>query len=97
MKGYDNGTGQLLSGGVALLGSAIAWLQPGVVFKGSVSQVHAVCSSGIGALAQAMNPAVASDCGEVSAATAVIALAAVAGAALLVWGGLRMHKPKVTS
>lgn len=92
---YDDGTGQLLSGAVLLVGSAIAWLQPGVLFKGSVSQAHGICSGALGAFAEALNPSVAASCSEVSTVTVVIALAALAGAGLVGWGFYRLNKPKV--
>lgn len=51
------------------LGMILAWIVapsvPGIIFHGSVRQVSSMCTSGVGALAQAMNAKAASGCSAV--------------------------------
>jgi hypothetical protein len=38
--------GRVIFGGLCVFGFVIIWMVPGVLFNGSVSQVHSLCSAG---------------------------------------------------
>ena len=61
---------------------------PGLLFKGSIDQVQGICSSGLGAMAQAANAAAAHSCSDASTAMTVLNIAMVAGILLLIAGGV---------
>jgi di/tricarboxylate transporter len=52
---------------VLLILATIALDRPGTIYKGSVTEVHGLCASGIGALAQAFSAQAQSNCGQASA------------------------------
>lgn len=89
---YARGTGIAALGTVLLIASAVGYWQPRTVFEASVSQAHGLCSSAAGEVGQAISAVVQTDCGQVGQAVAGIVLLALAGAALLGFGLLRMHR-----
>jgi hypothetical protein len=69
----------------ALVVAAVGYWAPHVVFAGSVSQVRNLCSSPLGAIAQASSTATAHSCSTASTVTTLFVLLALAGAALTAW------------
>ena len=78
-----NGRGRIIGGAVLLL----AWMVvPSISDDGvSLAQVHAECQSGL-AMAQAFDPGIGRDCGDVSNFFMFLNLGAVAGLLLVLWG-----------
>lgn len=78
-----HGRGRIIGGAVLLL----AWmLVPSISHNGvSIAQEHAECQSGL-ALAQAFDPSIGGNCGDVSTFYTFLTLAAVAGLLLVLWG-----------
>jgi hypothetical protein len=73
--------------GVLLLARLVAPSIPGLVFKDSIDHVQSICSSVLGALAQAADASVVHGCANASTAMTVLNVAAVAGVMLLIAGG----------
>ena len=78
-----HGRGRIIGGAVLLL----AWMfAPSISNNGvSIAQEHAECQSGL-AIAQAFDPSIGSNCGDVSTFYTFLTLAAVAGLLLVLWG-----------
>ena len=89
----------LITGIVLILARVIVPSVPGVVFKGSIDEVHGICTSAFGALAQASNQAAAHGCSEADTAMVVLNVLAIAGLVMIALGGwalLRSRQPSTT-
>jgi hypothetical protein len=62
--------------------AAVAYWTPGIILVGSVSEVRGICSSGAGLFAQAAE----SGCARAENWTAGLAVAAIAGAGMIIAG-----------
>jgi hypothetical protein len=80
----------VVAGGVLVLARLIAPGVPGLLFKGSISQVQDICASGLGVLAQAGNTTLGQGCSRASTAMTVLNVAAAVGVLLLIVGGANM-------
>ena len=64
--------------------AAVAYWMPGIIMTGSVSEVRSMCGTGVGLLAQAGSQATASGCARAENWTAGAAVAAIAGAGMII-------------
>ena len=83
------GTGRLVLGAGLVALAAVLWEAPGIFAPISMAQAHAVCNSSLGVLAESLSKDAQRGCGNVSENTAVIAVLALAGAALVAWGWVK--------
>jgi hypothetical protein len=95
-RSSPNSTLLLVLGGAAVLAGLIGPQLPYYTTSSgshfSIASFHALCSSGIGALAQASSASAVSNCDQAGLLSSAGWLAVVAGVVLLAAGGLIWHR-----